>query len=136
MTSIPDLRNTIIAQLGYTSLLGDPIGYADLSADQQIAVTNAMEAYIAANPSEFTDAQAALSTQSQAAGGIASTTTYGLSDQANDFFGEVGNQITSLNNNLNPFSEQNRKYFYYIILFAAAVWFLGPKIAEIIKKSK
>ncbi len=132
--SIDDLRNQITSQLGYTTLLGSPKAYIDLTPQEQVNVTNAMNQYVVQNPSQFTDAQVGIATnwvQNQVTAPLADTS---LTAEVSDFFDEVGNQASSLNQNLNPFSEQNRKYILWIVVAGAAIWYLTPHIINSLRK--
>lgn len=134
--TIAELRNKVIAQNDYTSFLGDPKTYSDLSASEQIKVTNDMDSYIVANPGEFTADQVAKASKVTSAGGITATSDYTLADAAGDFGNEVANQAVAINNDLNPFSEQNRKTVFFLVLSGLFVYFVGPILIKTFVESK
>lgn len=61
---------------------------------------------------------------------------FGITDAAKTFAGEVGNQIVSLNDNLNPFSEKNRKWVLTVVVVGALIYFVGPPLVRAFLESK
>ncbi len=122
--TIDDLRTQTITDLGYTSFwTGAPKAYVDLSAQEQINVTNAMEKYIAAHPSDFSQTQVDISTQTQAAGGITDIQDYTYTQAAQDFGDEVANQAVAINQAVNPFA--NKTLLYALLVAGAIVIFIA-----------
>lgn len=145
--TISDLRTKIIADQGYTSIFGTPKVYADLDAKEQVAVTNAMEAFIVSNPDQFTSDQVATAAKAQQGGGIDIPTDYTVTDATSDFVNEAANQAVDLNNKLNPFSEANRagtaatvkgyaSTLVYVAIAGAVVYFVGPVLIGSFLKNK
>ena len=81
--NITTLRAQIGQSLGYgyafSTFDGSAAAYAALEADQQVKLTNAMKAYIRANPDDFTPF-------------IETPENYSWGDAIADFSGEVANQ--------------------------------------------
>jgi len=129
--TISDLRNQTITQLGFTDWLNNPLAYVDLTAQQQIDVTNGMMKFISQNPSQFTDAQVTQANTYLGTGiqnvPLADTS---FSSDVLTFGSAVADQAVSLNNAINPFSEQNRKWVLLVVVLGVGLWVLGPRLIE------
>ena len=90
--NITTLRAQIGQSLGYgyafSTFDGSAAAYAALEADQQVKLTNAMKAYIRANPDDFTPIQQGIAQTPF----IETPENYSWGDAIADFSGEVANQ--------------------------------------------
>ena len=59
---------------------------------------------------------------------------YSFTDGVSDFVEEVGNQAVDLNNNLNPFSEKNRKWVLGVAAVGVLAYFLLPVVINALRK--
>lgn len=135
--TIDDLRSKIIADQRLTNWLGMPENYSDLSAQDQVNVTNAMMQYIV-DHSELFDPANVDQAQKYINSGIQNVPLKDTSVSAtlSDFGSAIADQAVSLNNNLNPFSEQNRKLTYFLVVGGVLLYFVGPLILDAIKEAK
>jgi len=121
--TIPELREKTIRELGYTTWLGKPKEYIDLTPQEQVNVTWAMKRYIAANPAQFETRAVEIATNSlsrEPGTPQLADTSFGAS--VADFGAEFVNQAEAIN----PLSEQNRAKtalgIWGILLTAAAIF--------------
>lgn len=109
----------------------DLIPPSEWTYEQRTEYNKALASYIAGNPSLF-------SAQDLVTAKDVQNTDYGIlqdtTPKFEDFISEVGNQVVSLNNDLNPFSEKNRKYVLISIGIGLFVYFVGPVLIEAFKQ--
>lgn len=108
--------------------------FSALPIAQQSAISNGMKEYMRAHPTEFTSNQLVFANGANFS--TSEAESYGLFNAAGDFVSEVGNQAVSLNDNLNPFSEKNRKWVLGVVAFGALLYFVGPAIIAALKDGK
>jgi hypothetical protein len=117
---------------GDASFDGTPTAYANATADQRIQITNAMKAYIRANPSEFDASQVQVANTAD----ITLSENYTAGQMVSDFTEEMGNQAVELNNAVNPFSEANRKWILWAAVLIAAAYLILPQLMRARAESK
>jgi hypothetical protein len=89
MKTIIELRKEVGQLIGLPDSFNGTAGaYAALDAGKQIELTNAMTAYIASHPSEFTTGQVDVAKRVQANGGITAPDEYTFGEAFADFTDE------------------------------------------------
>ena len=115
--TIPELRLKLGNELGFSGWFstwdGSAASFANLSLDDRVKLTNAMDAYIRAHPDEFSTVQQTLANRDD----ISAPVEYGVGDMVADFGSEVLNQADALN----PLSPQNRTKTLWIVVGLAAL---------------
>jgi len=106
---------------------------ADWTYEQRTNYNKALAAYIAANPSLFSemDLITAKDVQNTDYGFVSD---YSYSDAFADFKSELGNQVVSINNTVNPFSEENRSKLFIALAAGLIIYFVAPVIIEAFRK--
>lgn len=64
-----------------------------------------------------------------------SAPSYSFTEAVSDFVGEVGNQAANLNQDLNPFSEANRRSLYMTVVGGLLLYVLAPAIGDLIRNA-
>jgi|GEM_PF-4241649 len=130
-----ELRKQIGDAMGLGSLFSQWTGtasdYASLSDSQKIELTNRMRAYIRSHPGEFS--AAAVQVANAGSGVIEAPSDYGIGDALADFTGELGNQASAINDNLNPFSGKNRGWVLGVVAVGVILYFAGPAIVAALR---
>lgn len=135
MTTVDQLRVKTIHDLGFTSLFGATKDYRDLEPAQQSLVTDAMSAYVATHPLEFASGTVTAAQRWNASGIVGQPyADTSFSAAASQFVDEAGKQASSLEENLNPFSEQNRKWVLVVLALAGVVYFFRPQLRAAARK--
>ena len=100
---------------------------SDWSYSQRIEYNKRLAAVIAANPASFSE-------QDNRTAEIVTGKTYSpLSensalDDLETFADAIGDEAASINEAVNPFSSGNRKLILFVVVGAALVYFLGPRL--------
>jgi hypothetical protein len=125
--TVEELRAQKIEEIAGKSWWGGTRFYSDLSAQDQSLVTDAMAAYIAAHPTEFSVGTEAAAKRWNSSGvvGLPYADT-SLSAAAGTFVDEVGNQAVKLN----PLSEANRGKTFLLLAVVVLVYLFGPAILK------
>ena len=104
----------------------------DWTYDQRVQYNRELAIYITENAHAFDDAEI------QVARDIAQQPIDQLSDTG--FAASLGafgsaflDEAAALNQDLNPFSEKNRRLVWWLAIAGAAIYFLGPTVANLVK---
>lgn len=129
-----EVQRMVIEQNGFRTWYGALKSPSSLSNEELQTVTTGVASYILAHPDDFAPASVAIA---KGRVDFSKSPGYALADNslaanAGVFVDEVGNQAASLNQSINPFSEQNRKYLLAVVLLAAALWY-GPAVFKLWK---
>lgn len=111
----------------------DVIAPSAWTFEQRVAYEKALAEFIAAHPAAF-DAQ------DMATARDVSQKDYGALSSPDFSFGDFGgallDQGAAINDDLNPFSEKNRRVLYWAVFAGVALWALGPVVINLVKQAR
>lgn len=108
---------------------------SDWTYDQRVNYNKTFARYITENPQAFTAGEL------QVAKDIAHRPLDALDDTSfvgnlSLFGDELLNQAAAINQDINPFSEKNRRVMYWLVVAGLAIYVLGPTVVGLVKQAK
>lgn len=111
-------ENTRVA----ANLIKQQLGLAELPStwtyEQRVQYNKTLAKYIQDHPSSFSQSQNVTAAK---VSGTAYSPLQDTSFDFKEFVSEIGNQAAEINNDLNPFSEQNRRMLYFLVIGLAVI---------------
>lgn len=124
--TIPELREQIIRQHGFTSWFGSPKAWNDLTTEEQLRVNFLMQRYVADNPSQFDEATAA-----KARNFAATNTNPPLADtSASAAVSEFGSAFADEAVKVTKIGGSTLQNVLYIAALVGAVWLFFFKLKK------